>query len=149
MLTEKQIWLCPWNSTRTLNHHVHVWERERKREGFANWACWPCCPQPRRDPFLYPLGPSINDICKMFGSFTPPPCPHLGAIWTIKFTQPLLLHLPFLDPLECGHHLWMVTYALPFYACIGMRDGVEVNVRKNRNTRRLRGARKLPHFWAL
>ena len=41
-----------------------------------------------------PKGPSIYDVRKNFGNLDPlPPCPHLGLIYSTKFTQPPLLHL--------------------------------------------------------
>ena len=46
-----------------------------------------------------PWGAFINDIRKIFGFFDPlPPCPHLVLTYTLKFTQPPLLHLLFHDP---------------------------------------------------
>ena len=40
------------------------------------------------------LGPSIYDVRKILGFFDLlPPCPHLGLIYSTKFTQPPLLHL--------------------------------------------------------
>ena len=39
-------------------------------------------------------GPSIYDVRKILGFFDPlPPCPHLGLIYSTKFTQRPLLHL--------------------------------------------------------
>ena len=38
-------------------------------------------------------GPSIYDVRRILGFFAPPPCPHLGLIYSTKFTQPPLLHL--------------------------------------------------------
>ena len=39
-------------------------------------------------------GPSIYDVRKILGFLDPlPPCPHLGLIYSTKFTQPPLLHL--------------------------------------------------------
>ena len=39
-------------------------------------------------------GASIYDVRKIFGILDPlPPCPHLGLIYSTKFTKPPLLHL--------------------------------------------------------
>ena len=44
-------------------------------------------------------GVSRYDVRKNFGFFDPlPPCLHLDLIYTIKFTQPLLLRPLFHDP---------------------------------------------------
>ena len=43
---------------------------------------------------FYSVGPAIYDVRKFLGFFDPlPPCPHLGLIYSTKFTQPPLLHL--------------------------------------------------------
>ena len=48
---------------------------------------------------------------KFLGFFTAPfPCPHFDLIYTTKSTQPPLLDLLFLDPLQCGHHIWKLPY---------------------------------------
>ena len=59
----------------------------------------------------------MYDILKIFGFFTPPPCPHLDLIYTIEFKQPPILCLLFHNPLpfRCGHQIWV----LPLYVVSG------------------------------
>ena len=47
-----------------------------------------------------------------FDFLSPPPCPHLEVIYTIKFMQPPLLCGPLPSPLQCGHHIWEPPFAL-------------------------------------
>ena len=69
-------------------------------------------------PFTFkPVGGHPHMTSAKFWDFLThsPPCPHLGLIYSTKFTQPPLLHLllgyaPL--PPQCGRHIWMPPYSV-------------------------------------
>ena len=71
--------LSPWQGPSS--SRPAIWWVKRFGRGFVDFPPW----------FTQPKGPSIYEI---LGFFNPsPPCPHLGLIYSTKFTQPPLLHL--------------------------------------------------------
>ena len=60
-------------------------------------------------------GPFTNNVSKIFGIWSPPPCPHFGLIYITKNTQPPLLRQNLgnlLHPPICWRHLWMARKLL-------------------------------------